>query len=135
MVDNDIHWVSELGNKIDDATQQCFRTGPTYARQNNESGVDILHGNKCSKVPRILRHQNEIVIDTSGQHNMVRSTQPTEVAWMQNNVNALGIQRVCDSRGQTLVEKQSHRLGTAASQSRRCQGLPDGRPRSGCALA
>ncbi len=108
---------------------------PAHARQNYESGVEILHGNERSEVPCILRYQDEIVIDTSGQYLVVRSAQPAEVAWMQNHVNALGVQRMRDSRGQALIEKQPHGPGTAASQLRLRQGLPDGRPRSGCALA
>ena len=50
-------------------------------------------------------------------------------------VNALGIQCLCYSRGQTLVEKQPHGVGTAFFPAQLLQGLPDGRPRSGCALA
>ena len=66
---------------------------------------------------------------------MIRCAQSSEIAWMQNEVNALGIQHLCYSRGQTLVEKQPHGVGTALFPAQLLQGLPDGRPRSGCALA
>ena len=97
--------------------------------------MDIPHSDERSKVARILRHQDEITVDTSGQHFVVRCAEPTEVAWMQNDVNAFGIQRLCDTRGQTLVQKQTHGVGPVSSPAQLRQGLPDGRPRSGCAFA
>ena len=134
-VDHDIHGVTKPRKIVDDSAQQRLGAGPAHARQNYEAGMDVLHGNERSKVACILCHQDEIVINTSGQHFVIRCAQPAEVAWMQNDVNALVVQRLCDSRGQTLVQKQLHGVGTTLSSAQLRQGLPEGRPRSGCALA
>jgi len=93
--------------------------------------VDFPNRDERSEVACILRHQDEVAVQASGQHPMIRRAQHTEVAWMLYNVNALRIQRTCDSRGQALIQKQPHRSGPIATRAQLRQGLPDGRPRSG----
>ena len=66
MIDHDIHGVAKLGKIFDDYPQQLLGSGSTHARQNHQAGMNILHGDKGSKVARILRHQDEIAIDTPG---------------------------------------------------------------------
>ena len=67
--------------------------------------MDFLNRDKRSEVACILRHQDEVAVQASGQHPVVRRAQLAEVARMLHDVNALRIQRASDSRGQALIQE------------------------------
>ncbi len=48
-------------------------------------------GDEGSEIERIDRHEYNILLDASGQYVVIRCTQPTEIAWMQGNMNPLGV--------------------------------------------
>ena len=97
--------------------------------------MDVLRGGKRVEIASVFRYENKVVFHTPGQNVAVRRAQPAEVAGMHGDVNALGIQSLRNLRGQTLIEKQPHRISETTPQAAFSQGLPDGRPRRGWALA
>ena len=97
--------------------------------------MKVLRGNQGGKIPRIFRDRNKIPFKASGQNLAVRRAQAAEVPRVHGDMQAFGIERPADPRRQALVEKQAHVRDTAGSQPAFRQGLPEGRPRSGWALA
>lgn len=97
--------------------------------------MNVLGGHEPPKITGVLRYQNKILFDAPGQDIAIRSTQSAEVARMHDQVRAFGIQRPRDGRRNALIEKQPHRLVDVVIQAAFRHGLPDGRPRSGWALA
>lgn len=108
MIDHDVHWLAAFGQKIDRGTQEGLRTGSTDARQDHETGMDIMRSDQGAEIARVLRYEDEVPRYASGQDLVVRRTQSTEIARMRGEVNALGVQRFSDPRRQALIEEQAH---------------------------
>lgn len=91
MIDHDVHRVAVFSQKIDCGTQQSLRTGTTCARQDHETGVNVLRSNEGAKISRVLSYEDKVPRYTSGQDFVVRRTQSAEVSRMCGEMNALGV--------------------------------------------
>ena len=135
MVDHDIHRIAAFGQEVDCSAQQSLGTCAANAWQDDKAGVNVLRGNQSAKIPRVFRDENKVPFKASGQNLAVRRAQAAEVPRMYGDMYAFGIESLADPRRQALVKKQAHARAAAGSQAAFRQGLPEGRPRSGWALA
>ena len=135
MVDHDIHGNAAFGQKTDCSAQQCLGTCAADTWQDDKAGMNVPNGNQSPKIPRIFRDQNKVLFKASGQDLTVRRTQAAEVPRMYGDMYAFGIESLANPRRQALVKKQAHVRAAAGNQPAFRQGLPEGRPRRGWALA
>ncbi len=135
MIDHRIHRIAAFGKEVDGGAKQSLRAEPVEAWQDDEAGVNVLRGDQRAKIPRVLRYDNKVPFNASGKDRTVGRAQAAEVPRMHGEVCAFGIESLCNTRRQALIEKKAHGRTVAGNQAVLRQGRPEGRPRSGWAPA
>lgn len=93
--------------------------------------MNVLRGDQGAEIARVLRYDNKVHFQASGKDRTVGRAEAAEVPRMHCQMHAFGIESLCNSRRQALIEKKAHDRTAAGNQAALRQGLPEGRPRSG----
>ncbi len=97
--------------------------------------MNVLRGDQRAEIARVLRYDNKVSFNAPGKDCTVGRAQAAEIPRMHGKVCAFGIEGLCNTRRQALIEKKAHDRTAAGNQVALRQGLPEGRPRSGWAPA
>lgn len=108
MVDHHVHRVASLGEIVHGSPEKGFRLGTRNIGQDDEPRVDSLFPSEVAEISAVLRDEDEVLVDASVQHTMVRLAQATVVPRMENDVIAFVVESEGNLWGQALVEEQAH---------------------------
>ena len=67
-------------------------------RKDHKAGVNVASHDQNPEISSVLSHENEILVDATGKHQMVRLTEATEVAWMLHDMEAFRVKARSDAR-------------------------------------
>ncbi len=99
MVDHNFHWITLIGEKVDDFPEQAPCAFAIDRRQDDEPGMQFDRAQQGPEVSRILRHDYPVLAKATFDYFVVPLTAPSKVQRMDCLVIAGFVQPTCQKRG------------------------------------